>query len=93
MDYPAICREAFALVDDVGRGVFNNKLSERGTIATTVEVAMPVLAVFRALDPDNPTSVAESQTRLAEIASSEQGVFSHYPALATFALGDRIVVQ
>lgn len=93
MKYPEICREAFALVDDIGKGAFNNEFSERGTLATTVEVAMPVLAVFRELVPDDAKSVAEARSRLAEIAGAEQGVFSHYPALAAFALGASIVVQ
>lgn len=93
MDYPAISREAFALVDDIGRGVFNSEFSERGTLATTVEVAMPVLAVFRQLNPDDPNSIAEAQSQLSKIASSEQGIFSRYPALAAFALGETIVVQ
>ena len=93
MDYPATCREAFALVDDIGNGAFNNEFSERGTLATTVEVAMPVLAVFRELNPDNPNSIADAQSRLSKVASSEQDVFSRYPALAAFALGESIVVQ
>lgn len=93
MNYSIICREAFALVDDIGKGAFNNVISERGTLATTVEVAMPVLAVFRDLIPEYPTSIAEARLRLAEIAGSEQDVFSHYPALAAFALGESIVVQ
>lgn len=93
MDYPEICREAFALVDDIGKGAFNNELSERGTLATTVEVAMPVLAIFRQLNPDDPSSIADAQSRLSKIASAEQGVFSRYPALAAFALGESIVVQ
>lgn len=93
MNYSKICREAFALVDDIGKGNFNNELSERGTLATTVEVSMPVLAVFRELVPEDPTSVSDARSRLAEIAKSEQGVFSRYPALANFALGESIVVQ
>ncbi|MCX7561391.1 hypothetical protein OS190_17640 [Sulfitobacter sp. F26204] len=93
MNYPEICREAFALVDDIGNGAFNNEFSERGTLATTVEVAMPVLAVFRELVPDDAKSVAEARSQLAKIAQAEQGVFSHYPALAAFALGESIVVQ
>lgn len=93
MNYFEICREAFALVDDIGKGSFNTEFSERGTLATTVEVAMPVLAVFRELVPEDPTSIADARSRLAEIATTEQGMFSHYPALASFALGERIVVQ
>ncbi|MCI5040927.1 MAG: hypothetical protein MRY81_14740 [Donghicola eburneus] len=93
MNYADICRDAFALVDDIGNGSFNTEFSERGTMATTVEVAMPVLAVFRALDPDDPGSVAEARSRLAALAGSEQGVFSRYPALAEFALGESIVLQ
>ena len=54
---------------------------------------MPVLAVFRELIPEDAKSVAEARSRLAEIAGAEQGVFSHYPALAAFALGESIVVQ
>ena len=76
MNYADICRDAFALVDDIGNGSFNTEFSERGTMATTVEVAMPVLAVFRTLDPDDPASVAEARSRLAALAGSEQGVFS-----------------
>lgn len=93
MNYPAICREAFALIDDIGRGAFNNEFSERGTLATTVEVAMPVLAIFRQLNPDDPNSIIDAQSRLSAMASAEQGVFSRYPALAAFALGESIVVQ
>lgn len=93
MDYSAICREAFALVDDIGNGAFNNEFSERGTLATTVQVAMPVLAIFRELDPDDLNSVVDAQSRLSALASAEQGVFSRYPALAAFALGESIVVQ
>lgn len=93
MNYPAICREAFALVDDIGKGSFNKEFSERGTLATTVEVAMPVLAIFRQLDPDDPSSIADAQSRLLNIAAKEQGVFSRYPLLAAFALGESIVVQ
>ncbi|WP_417809048.1 hypothetical protein [Thioclava sp.] len=83
MNYPAICREAFALVDDIGNGAFNNEFSESGTLATTVEVAMPVLAIFRQLNPDDPNSIADGQSRLSAIASAEQGVFSRYSALRT----------
>ena len=93
MNYADICRDAFGLVDDIGNGSFNTEFSERGTLATTVEVAMPVLAVFRTLDPDDPASVAEARSKLAALASSEQGVFSRYPALAAFALGESIVLQ
>lgn len=93
MDYPAICREAFALVDDIGNGAFNNEFSKRGTVATVVKVSMPVLAIFRELNPDDLNSIAECRARLADIARAEQGVFSHYPALALFALGESIVVQ
>lgn len=93
MNYPEICREAFALVDDIGEGTFNTEFSDRGTLATTVEVAMPVLAVFRELAPDDAKSIAEARSRLAEVAAAEQGVFSHYPALAAFALGESIVLQ
>lgn len=93
MNYAQVCRDAFALVDDIGKGSFNNEFSERGTLATTVEVAMPVLAVFRELDPEDPNSIEDARSRLSEIARSEQGVFSHYPALAAFALGESIVLQ
>lgn len=54
---------------------------------------MPVLAIFRQLNPDDPSSIADAQSRLFKIASGEQGVFSRYPALAAFALGESIVVQ
>lgn len=93
LDYAALCRDAFALVDDIGKGSFNTEFSERGTMATTVEVAMPVLAIFRALDPDDPDSLARGQAQLARLAEAEQGVFSRYPALAEFALGKPIAVQ
>lgn len=93
MDYPEICREAFALVDDIGKGAFNSEFGQRGTLATTVDVAMPVLAVFRELHPDDAKSVAAARSQLAKIAGAEQGVFSRYPALAAFALGKSIVVQ
>ncbi|MEC8582784.1 MAG: hypothetical protein VXZ18_18785, partial [Pseudomonadota bacterium] len=68
MNYADICRDAFALVDDIGNGSFNTEFSERGTMATTVKVAMPVLAVFRTLGPDDPGSVAEARSRLAAFA-------------------------
>ncbi|MFG6572171.1 hypothetical protein ACGYLO_11255 [Sulfitobacter sp. 1A13353] len=93
LDYPKVCREAFALVDDIGKGAFNTEFSERGTLATTVEVAMPVLAVFRELDPRDRSSILACRARLAKIASKEQGVFSRYPALTGFALGKAITVQ
>lgn len=93
MDYPTICREASALVDDIGNGTFNNEFSERETLAATVEVAMPVLAIFRQLNSADPNSIADAQSRLFKIALSEQGVFSRYPTLAAFALGESIVVQ
>lgn len=93
MDYPEVCREAFALVDDIGKGAFNNEFSERGTLATTVEVAMPVLEIFRKLNPRDHRSVVDARTRLAKVANAEQGVFSRYPALTNFALGKPITVQ
>ena len=92
-DYAALCRDAFALVEDIGNGSFNTEFSERGTMATTVEVAMPVLAIFRTLDPDDPESLAKGQAQLARLAEAEQGVFSRYPTLAEFALGAPITVQ
>ena len=75
MKYPEICREAFALVDDIGKGAFNNEFSERGTLATTVEVAMPVLADFRELVPEAAKSVAQRRTRQTEGAGAEKDVF------------------
>ncbi len=93
MDYSEICREAFALVADIGKGAFNNEFSERGTLATTVEVAMPVLDIFRKLNPHDPDSLAKGRRKLSEIATSEQGVFSQYPTLTTFALGKSITIQ
>ncbi len=93
MNYADICRDAFALVDDIGNGSFNNEFSERGTLATTVEVAMPVLAIFRTLDPADPASIAEARSKLAKLADSEQGVFSRYRALTAFALGESIALH
>lgn len=91
-NYTNIVRDAFALVDDIGRGSFNSEFSERGTMATTVEVGMPVLEVFRSLDPDSDQSIEDARAKLAKIIEGEEGVFAKYPALAAFA-GSFVMVQ